>query len=166
MFLIGDYILYKNEVCIVKDIKKKYYLDKDYYVLSPFDDDSLINYVPIENKHNLVKSILSKEEALNFVETIASIKPIKISNRLVENDYKTLLYSGEKEDLVKIIKTTYLRNEERKQFGKKISEIDDNYFKKAEKILYTELSLSLGLTFYKTKELIIKRVSIGNDKNE
>lgn len=74
---------------------------------------------------------------------------------MIENEYKALLQSGSLEDLVCIIKTTYLRNYERKQSGKKISEIDDTYFHRAEKILYNELSVSLGMNFDDTKEYVI-----------
>ena len=68
------------------------------------------------------------------------------------------MQSGTHEDLIKIIKTTYLRNEKRINDNKKISEIDDTYFKKAEKYLYNEFSVVLNKTFEETKEYVNNKV--------
>ena len=69
------------------------------------------------------------------------------------------MHSGTYEDLIKIIKTTYLRNEDRINNKKKISEIDNEYFNKAESYLYNEFSVVLNLSFSETKEYVIKSVS-------
>ena len=52
------------------------------------------------------------------------------------NDYQT----NEIDDLIKIIKTTYLRNDNRQKEGKKLADKDSFFFNKAEKFLYTEIS--------------------------
>ena len=41
MFKIGDIIVYKKDVCKIKEIKEKFINDLDYYVLEPIDYDSL-----------------------------------------------------------------------------------------------------------------------------
>lgn len=56
-----------------------------------------------------------------------------ISSKALDNEYKELYQSGKLEDLVKIIKTTFLRNKLRKDNNKKISEKDNKWFNKAEK---------------------------------
>ena len=66
------------------------------------------------------------------------------------------MHSGTYEDLIKTIKTSYLRNKDRK---KKISEIDNEYFNKAGSYLYNEFSVVLNLSFSETKEYVIKSVS-------
>lgn len=165
MFQVGDYAVYKNDVCIVKEIKENHYAGRDYYVLTPIDDTSLTIDVPVENKMGLLRTIMPKEEAEALIEKIPSIQPIECNDRLIENEYKKLMYSGSKEDLIRIIKTTYLRNAERVQLGKKIGEKDDAYFKKAEKTIYNELSISLGMDLEETKQYIIDTVtSIKNNE--
>jgi len=79
---------------------------------------------------------------------------------MMEYEYKNLLSSGSHEDLVKIIKTTYLRNKERIDNKKKISDKDNRYFQLAEKYLYNEFSIVLGLTIEDTKEYVIDKVII------
>ena len=46
---------------------------------------------------------------------------------------------------VSIVKTLYVRREERISQGKKITALDERYMKVAENELYSELSLSLGV---------------------
>ncbi len=68
------------------------------------------------------------------------------------------MHNGSFESLVKIIKTTYIRNENRKKNKKKLSEIDEEYFIKAESYLYNELSIVLNLSFEETKDYVIKKL--------
>lgn len=42
MYNINDYIIYRNEVCKIKEIKTNKINNKDYYVLVPLNDESLI----------------------------------------------------------------------------------------------------------------------------
>lgn len=156
MFKIGDFVVYKRDVCVIKDISEKHYQDIDYYLLNPIDDSSLKLYVPINN--NDLRKVISKEEALELIDKIPSIEVISSQDKMMENHYKELMKNDCLEDLVTIIKTAYLRNDDRLKQGKKISEKDDNYFKRAEKILYNELSISLGMSVSNTKNYIIKSI--------
>ncbi len=155
MFQINDSVVYQNEVCLIKERKEKFFNGKDYYVLSPYSDSSLTINLPIEQADMVLKPVLTKKEALDLIKEMPSIKPIISDDKMIENEYKLLLKSENKTDLVRIIKTTYLRNYERIKNGKKIGEKDETYFKKAEKLLYGELAISLGMSFDDTKQYII-----------
>lgn len=156
MFDIGEYVVYKRNVCNIKDIKEV--KDKKCYVLEPIDDKSLTISVLLENASKVLRNIISKEESEKLIESIPSIETIKINDKLIENEYKNLLNTGKLDDLIKIIKTTYLRNYDRISSHKKISEKDDNYFNKAENLLYNELSISLGKSYEDTKKYVIDKV--------
>lgn len=156
MFKVKDYVIYKRDLCIVKEIKEKFYNNKDYYVLTPISDDSLTIKVPSDSKD--LKHVISKEETLKLIKKIPDIEIIESNDRLIENEYRTLLHTNNHEDLIKIIKTTYLRNEERRNLGKKIGDKDNDYFKKAEKYLYNELAVSLNMTYDECKDYIISEV--------
>lgn len=149
MYKIGDYIVYKRNVCKIKNI------DKCTYSLEPLDDNSLTIKV---NNSNLFRNVISKIEGEKLINSIPNIDAILVNEKNIEEEYKKLLNTGSLEDLIKIIKTTYLRNYNRVSAHKKIGEKDDNYFKKAEKLLYNELSIGLGMTYEETKSYIIKRV--------
>ena len=63
------------------------------------------------------------------------------------------------EDLIKIIKTTYLRNKERIDNNKKTTDKDNHYFNQAELYLYNEFSVVLNLTYDETKEYVLNAVN-------
>ena len=156
MYKIGDFIIYKREVCKINDILFKYFKDNDYYILSPLSDDSLTIKVPIDNKD--IRSIITKEEVDEIINKIPNIDVIESDTKTLEGIYKELLVNGCHEDLIKIIKTTYLRNKERIDNNKKTTDKDNYYFNLAEKYLYEEISVVLGMTYDDTKEYIINTV--------
>ena len=84
------------------------------------------------------------------------------NDKLLENEYKKLLHEEGYDGLIKIIKTTYLRNCDRINNKKKISERDEIYFNMAEKYLYNEFAVSLGVTFEEAKKYVIEKVTRNN----
>lgn len=156
MFKVGDIIVYKKDVCKIIEIKSKYIRDLDYYVLEPIDDMSLKIQIPKNN--NFIRELISKEEIHKIIKDIPKIPVITTDDKMIENEYKRLLQEGTHKDLISIIKTTYLRNEERKNNNKKVGEKDNNYFKLAEKYLYNEFSIVLNKTVEDTKKYIINEV--------
>lgn len=160
MYKKGEYVVYRHDVCIIKDIKKNEVTGNTYYVMSPVDDESLIINTPVENKMGFLRDIISNDEAKKLIEKIPKISPIEgVDEKSLEFKYKDMLKSGNYEDLVKIIKTTYLRNESRINNKKKISEKDDTFFKLAEKYLYNELAISLNMSIEEVKNYIFEVAS-------
>lgn len=158
MYKVGDYVVYKREVCEVISIKEKEFMDMDYYVLVPVSDNTLKIDVPVNNKMGYLRPLITKKEVEDIIKTIPNIKPIISTDRLIENEYRNLLNTNKHEDLIKIIKTTYLRNKERLDNNKKIGGKDDEYFKQAEKYLYSEFSIVLGMNYDETKKYVIEKV--------
>lgn len=128
--------------------------------MTPIDDESLIIDIPTENKTGFLRSIISTEDAKKLVEKIPTIEPLKnINEKNLEVQYKDMLNTCNHENLIKIIKTTYLRNEDRVNSKKRISEKDSTYFKLAEKYLYNELAISLNMTVDEEKDYIFEIVN-------
>ncbi len=162
MYRINDYVVYKKDVCRVVDIKENYIKDKDYYSLVPVYDYTLKIDVPVSS--NLLRDVIAKEDVQRIIDDIPNIDIIDNDSKLIENIYNDLLRSGYYIDLIKIIKTTYLRNNDRIKNKKKISEKDMYYFNLAEKYLYSEFSVALGMSYDETKEYVIKCVSGDKEK--
>ena len=55
-----------------------------------------------------------------------------------------------------------MRNNERINNKKKISEKDDNYFNLSEKYLYSEFAIALGISYDDVKDYVIKRIEEKN----
>lgn len=160
MYKKGQYVVYRHDVCLIKDIKENKVKKATYYVMSPLDDKSLTIDFPTEDKMNLLRNVISTNEAKELIKKIPEISPLEdINEKNIESKYKEMLKTGSYEDLIKIIKTTYLRNEDRINNKKKISEKDDNFFKLAEKYLYNELSVSLNMSVEEVKDYIFEVVN-------
>ena len=156
-FKVGDLLVYKKDVCIVNEIKIKYLRDMDYYILSPITDKSLKIQIPTNS--NAIRELITKQKVKEILKSIPNIEVIKLDSKNLENEYKQLMQNGTHEDLIKIIKTTYLRNKERIDNNKKTTDKDNYYFNQAESYLYNELSVVLNLTYDETKEYIISEVN-------
>lgn len=160
MYKINDYVIYRHNVCMIKDIKENARLGKEYYVMNPVFDTSLTIDVPVENKMGLLRDVIDSYTAKELIKNIVNIEPLSdVNERYLEAKYKELLNNGSHESLIKIIKTTYLRNKNRINNKKKISEKDNDYFNLAEKYLYNELSISLDMTVQEVKDYIFKVVN-------
>ncbi|MDD5887904.1 MAG: CarD family transcriptional regulator [bacterium] len=157
MYKVDEIIVYKKEVCKIRKIKEKYLQNKDYYIMSPLEDPSLVINIPVDNTKD-IRPVITKEEAESLIAKIPSIELLNSDSKNIETEYKQLLNEDNLENLVKIIKTTYLRNYERTKTKKRISEVDQAYFNKAETRLYNELSISLNLPLEEVKEYIITKL--------
>lgn len=157
MYKSGDVVVYGRDVYRIKDVKDNYLFNKNYYIMNPIDDDSLVTSVPVDTTSYL-RDVITKEEVEELIAKIPSIEIVQASDRDIEYEYKQLLRENTLEALIKIIKTTYMRNMMRQNQNKRISEKDEQYFNQAERRLYNELSISLHLTFDDTKQYVIDSV--------
>lgn len=158
MFQIHDYVVYQRKVCEIVDMKESKYHNSTCYVLVPMDDPSLKIQVPVDNPLGAIRPLLSKEEVEQLIQNIPHIPVLDCNDKMMDNHYKELLHSGKLEDLVCIIKTTYLRNQERVLHNKKIGDKDHTYFEMAERYLYQELSIVLNMSYEDTKQYVIDQV--------
>lgn len=156
MYKINDYLIYKNEVSIVRDILYGYKNNTDYYSLSILSDDSLLVKVPVNSLN--IRSVISKVELDELIKKIPDIKIIDDDLKALEFEYKKLLHTNKCEDLVKIIKTTYLRNKERIDNNKKTSDKDMYYFNLSERLMYQELGMVLGISIDEAREYIVSKI--------
>ena len=156
MLNVGDYVIYQEQVCQIKEQKMNEFTNLESFILVPVTDASLKLNVPVNNPN--IKNLMTKEEIKNLISLMPSIPLIDIEDKLLENEYKRLYHSGSKEDLIKIIKTTYKRNQERLNHNKKISEKDNKYFTLAENLLYSEIATVFGISLEEAKEYILANV--------
>ncbi len=151
MFEKGQYIVYGTSgVCKVEDITT---MDMEgisnerlYYVLSPMSQNGGKIFTPTDNQKTMMREVLSKEEADRLIRDIPEIEELWIANeREREEKYKICMRSCDCREWIKIIKTLYLRKQERMEQGKKVTATDEKYLRMAEEHLYSELSIPLGI---------------------
>lgn len=159
MFKKGEFVVYKRDVVEIVDTKINGLNQQEYYVLVPVNDESLKIDVPIDNRLGHIRPLITKDKVENLIKKILEIPIIETNNKLIENDYKILMNDTSHESLIKIIKTTYLRNKERLDNNKKAGDKDNYYFDLAEKYLYTEIAYSLDISYEEAREYILKQVT-------
>ena len=67
------------------------------------------------------------------------------ARKLIEEEYKAVILSGDNEKIASILKLIYSRKQERAEQGKKLSSTEERYFKLAEYMLFSELSFVLNV---------------------
>lgn len=102
---------------------------------------------------------MSKKEAEELIEEITDIEELWITNeKMREENYKECMRSGDCRDWIRIIKTLYLRKQQRNAQGKRITATDERYLKLAEDYLYSELEIPLGIPKSEVEAYIIRKV--------
>lgn len=151
MYEVNDRIVYGTHgVCEVTDVGRLSMSvadrKKKYYTLRPiYQKDSLI-YVPVDNQKIPMRPVMTREEAEQLLEEIPALETIWIGNeREREAQYKEAVLSGDCRELIRIIKTLYMRKKSRVEDGKKVAAVDERYFRQAEDLLYGELADVLGM---------------------
>ena len=160
MFEKGDYVVYGTKgVCQVEEVTE---LDMKgtaegrlYYVLRPCFQKGSTIFTPVDNGKTAMRAVMSREEAQRLVDGISEIEALWEKNdKERERLYKEAIRSGDPRQWIRIIKTSYLRGQERLAQGKKATTIDERYFHAAEEQLYEELSIALDMPKDEMREYI------------
>lgn len=164
MFQIGEFIFYGLQgVCKVVDIGHPGFSgvpkDKLYYTLEPAKCPGDKIFTPVDNTKTVIRPIISKDEAMKLIDGMDELEIFEIPDeRKREFYYKNAIKKCDCEELVKIIKTTYLRKKSRNAAGKKAIADDEKYFKIAEDTLYGELAVALEMDPESVKRFILERM--------
>lgn len=164
MFSKGEFIIYGSAgTCQVMDITTLDHegVDKErlYYVLRPCQQGNGRIFTPTDNQKVSMRRVLSHEEAENLIDQIPNIESAwENDNKSRERQYKESIKTSDCRELIKIIKTLYLRKAERISQGKKFTSTDEKYMKIAEENLYSELSIPLNIPKGEMSAYIEKRV--------
>ncbi len=164
MFGIGDYVICGNKgVCVVENVTTLNIsgVDKarEYYILKPLYMAGSTVYVPVDSPKDSMRKVLKREEAEKLIEAIPEIPLLVITNdKLSEQMYKDCIRTNNCEELVKIIKTIYLRKQKRIQAGRKVTAVDAKYFHMAEDNLYGELAVALNISRKEVEDYIVEAI--------
>lgn len=165
MFAVDDYIVYGNHgVCKVEKIGTVSLAmadkNKIYYTLRPIYKTEAVVYAPVENPKSVIRSVLTKEDADRLIEEIPTLESAWVgSEKEREMQYKTALRSCDCKELIRIIKTLYQRKQDRIKDGKKVTVVDERYFRQAEEQLYGELAFAMNVDRSQVGDYLNARIS-------
>ncbi len=163
MFKIDDYVIYNsNGVYKIIDIRKENISGNDinYYVLEPVFSENMIIKIPVSNTKVVMRKIMTKDEVLELIAAMPDQESIWINDDRERKEYfKAALKTAESEEWMKLIKTIYLKKQEKIDHGKKIAKTDEDIMRAAEKNLYEEFAVVLNITPEEVLSYINERIS-------
>ena len=151
MYSIGDMVMYGSfGICKVTAIEKRDLTgeEQEYYILKHINSDKNIFYVPTNNEAALSKlhPICSKAEVDELISHINSEKLIWIDNDIKrKEEYSRIIKDADKHEIIRLIKTLYLRRKELAVIGRKLRSTDENYLSLAENMLFEEFAYALDI---------------------
>lgn len=164
VFETGDYIVYGSTgICQVMGVTTMDIdgipKDRLYYVLRPEGQRDGKIFTPVENGKLVMRRVMTQKDAEALINEIPEIETLDISDdKLREERYKECLRTCESREMIRIIKTIYLRKKDRFAKGKKVTATDERYLKQAEENLYSELSMLLGVPKNDMEQYITERL--------
>lgn len=164
MAQVGQIVLYGTEgVCRISEICKMKVGHKreEYYVLRPVHREGATVFVPLNNQVLLEKMrpLLSKEEINGLIDAVSREQPIWIEDAAERKaEYQRILLSSGREELLRMIRSLYLRRSELRERGKHLRGSDEQMLRDAEKLLNDEFALVLEIDQREVPEYIRSRV--------
>ena len=151
MFQIGQLVVYGGEgVCRVGGIGVPPIPGADrnrqYYTLSPLCRTGQV-MTPVDTKV-MMRPVMSREEAEVLIESLPALEPEEMPSsgvRAAKDYYHQLVTSYDCRRLAGMIKAVSRKRVRAMRSGKKVSQMDERYLKRAEEELYSELAAALEL---------------------
>lgn len=151
MFQVGDHIVYgTNGVCRIAAIGKPDGLTvqegRQYYTLIPLFSSETI-YTPVDTKV-FMRPVISQKEALSLIAQIPFLEgtpPGTHDTKQAAGRYQASLDAHECTELCKLIKTVYAKNQNAIERRRSPGQVDQYFMKRAEDLLFGELSVALDM---------------------
>lgn len=164
MYEKGQYIVYGiRGVCEIVDITTMERPGSPegrlYYVLRPCCQKNSKIVAPVDSTLTVTRPVMSRDEALELIDGMENVPELSVTNdKLREERYKEALKTCDCHVWISMLKALYQRRRERLARGKRLTDLDERYFRTAEENLYSELSMALGIAREDMAEYIKERV--------
>lgn len=158
MFGPGDIVVYRHHVSEVAAIREAYFEGRDYYELHALFENRLKLFVAVdEAQASDPRPIMSRQEALALIDSMEDADPIDekdivedaptptLRGRRMREEYDRLIKAGAPEELIPIMKSVHEHAVAREKTGRQITAVDKKYYDLAERALFDELAVSLGI---------------------
>ena len=165
MYQIGDRIIYgSNGVCQIEEIKmiEVPHTDEEkaYYIIKPIYQECRIS-VPVDTKM-FMRPIISREEALALIDGIPQVDAQPYYNtalRQLQDYYEKKIGTHSCADLIELTISLHRKKEQVLAQKRKFGAIDERYMKRAEDLLFGELSVVLEIPKNEVRQFISNRLN-------
>lgn len=151
MYQIDDVVVYGlHGVCRIAEIEKREFAGEEqlYYTMKPVFDNRSTFFVPVENElsKKKLRRLLSPKEVKELIHGIPHQDAIGIADEKHRKEtYQKIIESGDRMEIIRLVKTIYERKNAQEKAGKKQHLIDERYMKEAETVLYDEFAYVLKI---------------------
>ena len=160
MFSVGQLVVYGGEgVCRVEYIGEATSAQvghgQAYYHLRPLYRTGTV-LTPVETRV-LMREVISAAEARALIEELPALAPLELPQgnpRLAKDYYHQCVMRYDCREMAALIKAIAAKREAVLAAGRKVSQLDERYLKRAEDQLYGELAAVLGTERGQVAELI------------
>lgn len=160
MYQIGDRVVYGiHGVCRVVD-QEEQIIDRkrqSYLVLEPVGQEGSRYLVPAHNAAAMAKlhRMLTPEQLMGLFasDEIRSDGWIGDENQRKQT-YRELISSGDRANLMKMVRTLYRHKAAQAAAGKKVHQCDDNFLRDAEKLLSGEVAIVMGMEYEQARSFL------------
>ncbi len=165
MIKINQHVVYgSNGICKVVDKREECFggEPKMYYVLSPVSDEQTTLYLPADSPDAelRVKNVLSVDEVQSLIQSMPTEETMWIEDDRTRGErYRDIVSKGNRAELVRVTKTLYEHQQTLSQSGKKLRVADKNVLQQAEKILFDEFAVVLGIESGDVAEFIAAQLA-------
>lgn len=160
----NDFVVYGcNGVCTVGDIGPLEIpgvpKERVYYTLIPYYTKDSQIFVPADSTKAVLRPVISRDEFLKLMDEIPSMDVLWVDEEKQRDFiYKETLRKSSCFGLLQIMKTVERRRRERTAKGKKMTATDEKYVHLAEKNLFEEGAIALGVAPAQVKEQVRARL--------
>ena len=133
--------------------------NKDYYLLKPLHQDGII-YTPVENAKIPMRPVISAEAAEALIDLIPTIQAEAChapTMQALAQHYHSAIRNHDCTDLIELMMSIYVKQRQAESQKRRICMIDERYMKQAERLLYSELSSALGISYEQVQPYIAAR---------
>ncbi|WP_130871131.1 CarD family transcriptional regulator [Intestinimonas massiliensis (ex Afouda et al. 2020)] len=164
MYQIGDLVVYGGSgVCQVTAVGEPACQPGSrrlYYTLRPLHGTEVI-YAPVDCKVSM-RPVLTAEEAEQLIGQLPAIQaePPETGNvQLLSRRYQDAFRSNSCLDLARLLKTIYQKDSAARSQGRRPGKVEEHFRKRAEDLLYGELSIALSMPMEEIPGYIRRRLT-------
>ncbi len=163
MYDIGQLIVYGGDVCRVDAIgpleMRGAQPSTDYYTLMPVRGHGKI-FTPVDTPV-YTRPVLTREEAEALIDELPNLPEEVYENsnpRLLNEHYQTYLKSCDCTRLALLIRAIHAKARRAAQRGRRLGQVDERSFKRAQELLHAELSVALDIPVEEVRAYIAQRI--------
>ena len=167
MFAVNDVVMYGAfGVCRIDAIEKRKLMEKEreYYILRHLFSKNSICYVPVDSETAVKKlhTVSSKAEVEELLQQMKDNESVWIRNDdLRKEEYRRIIKSGNKRELLRLIRTLYLQRKAFAAEKKTLHSTDEKFLTEAESMLYEEFAYALNTDRDEVEKLVKKQIYYG-----